>query len=629
LILRSVDLFVVGTAGHVDHGKSTLVKALTGIDPDRLAEEKAREMTIELGFAWLTLPSGKEVSVVDVPGHERFIKNMLAGVGGIDAALLVIAADEGAMPQTEEHLAILDLLNVSLGVIALTKSDTVDDEWLELMREETRERLQSSSLRSAPMITVSARTGEGLPELLEALESVLAGAEDHPAAGVPRLPVDRVFSVQGFGTVVTGTLLDGPLRIGQEVEILPAGVRSRVRGLQTHKQNVEHAGPGRRLAVNLAALPVQAVRRGDVLLPVRTLRATRRFDAMIRLTADAAHTLEHGQRLDLFVGAAETVATLSLLDRDALSPGDSCYAQARVTDGLVLIRGDRFILRQPSPSITIGGGLVLDAHPKRHRRKTQETLDTMTALERGTPEDLVLAALARSGLADRAALRKVAGGAASDMLDGLVETGAVVTVLLDSTPNASTLFCTRAQWESLSGRIVQAVSDYHAAYPLRPGMPREEMKSRLRLDSREFTQLVQGLGERGRIIEHGSMIRRADFSINLEGPFKAEADRIIFAVAAGRFTPPAPIELGAAPDLLAALVETGRLRKLNDSVYYTSETYGEMVSEILRTIDSEGSITVAHARDRFGMSRKYALAILEHLDTIRATRREGDERVRG
>ncbi|MDQ3653523.1 MAG: selenocysteine-specific translation elongation factor, partial [Chloroflexota bacterium] len=414
-------LFVIGTAGHVDHGKSTLVTALTGIDPDRLAEEKEREMTIDLGFAWLSLPSGNEVSVVDVPGHERFIKNMLAGVGGIDAALLVIAADEGVMPQTEEHLAILDLLGVSRGVVAITKRDAVDDEWLELMREETHERLRGSSLESAPMVAVSARTGEGLPDLLEALDTVLARLESRPAAGVARLPVDRVFSVQGFGTVVTGTLLDGPLSVGQEVQLLPAGVRSRVRGLQTHKHKVEDASPGRRLAVNLSALPTQSVNRGDVLLPVRTLRATRQFDAKVCLTAAAPRALEHGQRLDLFVGAAETVATLSLLDRDELRPGDSCAAQLRVADGLVLLRGDRFILRQPSPSMTVGGGLVLDVHPKRHRRKTPETLEAMASLERGTPEDLLLDALAGSGPADRADLRKALENHASDMLDRMVE----------------------------------------------------------------------------------------------------------------------------------------------------------------------------------------------------------------
>ncbi len=603
------------------------MKALTGIDPDRLVEEKAREMTIDLGFAWFSLPSGKDVSIVDVPGHERFIKNMLAGVGGIDAALLVIAADEGVMPQTQEHLAILDLLGVSRGVIALTKRDAVDDEWLELMREETRQRLLGTSLQDAPMIAVSARTGDGLSELRDALDAVLSRVEKRPSAGVARLPVDRAFTVQGFGTVVTGTLLDGPLSIGQEVQLLPAGIRGRVRGLQTHKQHVEDVEPGRRLAVNLAALPAHAVRRGDVLVPAATLRTTQRFDAKMRLTADAPRALAHGQRLDLFVGAAESVATLSLLDRDEVRPGDTCYAQVRVSEGLVLVRGDHFILRQPSPSITVGGGIVLEAHPKRHRRKTQETLNEMAALERGTPEDLVLAALGRSGPADRATLLKAVGGTASDILERMIDIGDIVKMLLAEPSEAGSLYCTRAQWESLSGRITQTVSDYHAAFPLRPGMPRQELKSRLRLDGRVFTQVVQGLRERDLLVEQGSLVRRASFSVQLDGPVKAEAERLISAIEASGYTPPAPVEIGAGPELLAALVEIGRLQKLNDAVYYTPATYNEMVSEILRVIKTDGSITVAQARDRFGMSRKYALAILEHLDAIRVTRREGDTRV--
>jgi selenocysteine-specific elongation factor len=626
---RSGVLFVVGTAGHVDHGKSTLVKALTGIDPDRLVEEKAREMTIDLGFAWFSLPSGKDVSIVDVPGHERFIKNMLAGVGGIDAALLVIAADEGVMPQTQEHLAILDLLGVSRGVIALTKRDAVDDEWLELMREDTHQRLLGTSLQDASLIPVSARTGDGLPELRNALDVVLSRVEKGSSAGVARLPVDRVFTVQGFGTVVTGTLLDGPLNIGQDVQILPAGIRGRVRGLQTHKQHVEDAEPGRRLAVNLAGLPAHGVRRGDVLVPAATLRSTRRFDAKVRLTSDAPRAMAHGQRLDLFVGAAESVATLSLLDRDEVLPGDTCYAHVRVSDGLVLLRGDRFILRQPSPSITVGGGIVLDAHPKRHRRKTQETLDEMAALERGTPEDLVLAALGRSGPADRATLLRAVDGTASDIMERMVNTGTVVKMLAAAPLEAGSLYCTRAQWESLSGRITQTVSDYHAAYPLRAGMPRQELKSRLRLDSRVFTQVVEGLRERELLVEQGALVRRANFTVQLDGPVKAEAERLISAIEASGYTPPTPVEIGAGPELLAALVEVGRLQKLNDAVYYTPATYSEMVSEILKVIKTDGSITVAQARDRFGMSRRYALAILEHLDAIRVTRREGDTRVLG
>jgi selenocysteine-specific elongation factor len=620
-------VFVVGTAGHVDHGKSTLVKALTGIDPDRLQEEKAREMTIDLGFAWLTLPGGREVSVVDVPGHERFIKNMLAGVGGIDAALLVVAADEGVMPQTSEHLAILDLLSVSRGVVALTKRDMVDDEWLELVREETIERLEGTSLERAPLVAVSARTGEGLPELLAALEDVLSEAEQRPARGVPRLPVDRVFSVQGFGTVVTGTLLDGPLRVGQEVQLLPSGARSRVRGLQSHKHKVEQADPGRRLAVNLAALPVEEIKRGDVLAPAGALEPTKRFDARIRLIADAPRPLGQGQRLDLFVGAAETVATVSLLDRDELRPGESCHAQLRTVDRLVLARDDRFILRQPSPSFTIGGGVVLDAHPRRHRRKTEETLRAMATLERGTPEDLLLAALARSGPLERSGLLKALGQNAGETLQRMVDAGEVeLAVPGDDGPHA--LVFSAAQWRSLAAKVADILAGYHKDYPLRAGMPKEELKSRLRLEARAFGQVLQGLRERRSLVEEATTVRLPGFEVRLEGEIGREAERVLGAVRAGGYTPPAPADLGAGSELLAALVETGRLVKLTDSVVYPPDTYSSIVEDVLGAIDREGSITVAQARDRFGISRKYALAILEHLDAIKVTRRQGDERVR-
>ena len=311
--------FVIGTAGHVDHGKSTLVKALTGIDPDRLAEEKARAMTIDLGFAWLTLPGGQSVSVVDVPGHERFIKNMLAGVGGIDAALLVVAADEGPMPQTVEHLAILDLLGVERGVIVLTKADAVEEDWLELVREEIREHVSSTTLADAPIVAVSALTGEGLPALLETLEAVLAGPR-HGSRRRPRLPVDRVFSVAGFGTVVTGTLSGGEIATGEELRLYPGDRRARVRGLQSHQEKVSRALPGRRTAVNLSGITTEEVQRGDVLAPPGTMTPSQRLDARLRLLPDAPVALKQNDEIDFFTGAAELPARITLLDRERLDP---------------------------------------------------------------------------------------------------------------------------------------------------------------------------------------------------------------------------------------------------------------------------------------------------------------------
>jgi selenocysteine-specific elongation factor len=385
----------IGTAGHVDHGKSTLVKALTGIDPDRLAEEKERGMTIDLGFAWLTLPHGREVSIVDVPGHESFIKNMLAGVGGIDAALLVIAADEGVMPQTREHLAILDLLRVQRGIVALTKADLVDEEWLELVREEITEVLKPTTLAQAPILAVSAHTRQGLPELLAALEEMLDESQERQNIARPRLPIDRVFSLTGFGTIVTGTLLDGSFKIGQEVEILPQGQRTRIRSLQTHQHSVDTAQPGSRVAINLANVARSDLARGDVVALPAQLHTTQLVDAHITLLADAPRPLTHNTLVDFYSGSQEIPAKVRLLDVEELQPGRSAWVQLRLSHPAVLARRDRFILRIPSPSTTIGGGEVVDTQPRYHRRFQVAVLNHLTTLAQGAPEELVLAALDR------------------------------------------------------------------------------------------------------------------------------------------------------------------------------------------------------------------------------------------
>ncbi|MEO7001807.1 MAG: selenocysteine-specific translation elongation factor, partial [Ktedonobacterales bacterium] len=383
----------IGTAGHVDHGKSTLVTALTGIDPDRLAEEKARGMTIDLGFAWITLPSGREASIVDVPGHESFIKNMLAGVGGIDVALLVIAADEGVMPQTDEHLAILDLLRVHSGVVALTKCDLVEDDWLDLVLEEVAERLKPTTLANAPLIPCSAVTREGLPELLTALDAALAASPTRRDIGRPRLPVDRVFTISGFGAVVTGALQDGELRVGQEVELLPSSRRARIRGLQTHKQQIEVGQPGSRIAVNLAGISKNEIARGETLAIPGHLRPTTAVDVRLEVIASAPRPIQHNALLDLYVGAAETPARVILLDANELQPGASGWAQLRLAHPLTATRGDRFILRVPSPSLTIGGGQIVEAHTRRHKRHDTAVLARLDLLSRGDPADVILATL--------------------------------------------------------------------------------------------------------------------------------------------------------------------------------------------------------------------------------------------
>ena len=387
-------MYTIGTAGHVDHGKSTLIEALTGIDPDRLREEKERGLTIDLGFAWLTLPSGKEISIVDVPGHERFVKNMLAGVGGIDAALLVIAADEGVMPQTREHLDILDLLRVSAGILVLTRCDLVEDEeWLRLIEEEVRETVAGTVLAQSPLVRVSAVTGDGLDDLRAALDELLAGTEAKRDVGRPRLPIDRAFTLTGFGTIVTGTLLDGQLNVGEDVQIVPGSLSGRIRGLQSHKHQIETALPGNRVAVNIGGIDVEEIYRGQVLTLTGTLTATRFADVRMRLLPSAPRPLEHGTVVTLHCGTMETLARIRILDREAITPGESGLVQLLLVKPVSLIKGDLFIVRQLSPPCTLGGGEVLDPYPPRHKRFANDVVTALETLEHGSPEDVVLQAI--------------------------------------------------------------------------------------------------------------------------------------------------------------------------------------------------------------------------------------------
>lgn len=478
---------LVGTAGHVDHGKSTLVHALTGINPDRLREEREREMTIELGFAWLTLPHGETISLVDVPGHEAFIKNMLAGAGGMDAALLVVAADEGIMPQTREHLAILDLLQLQGGVIALTKTDLpLDPEWLDLVRDETRATVRDTVLRDAEIVPVSARTGRGLDELQLALERVLGHVREKPDRARPRLPIDRVFTMSGFGTVVTGALSDGRFAVGDEVEIAPRGLRGRVRGLQAHKEKIETALPGGRVAMNLAGIATQDLARGDVVIHPGTYVPTQLLDVQIQWLASAPKPLAHSQQVELFLYSSQVLARVRLLESDTLAPGARGWAQLVLARPLAAAPGDRFILRYPSPSITVGGGIVVAANPTaRHKRRAPEVLERLARAARGTPAERVVQFVEMNpGLDTRAIAQEVGldAPAAQTVLDQAVGSGELM--MLGEPPNA--LYVAQGTWTRWRDRVTRELAAYHAQFPLRSGMPREEFKSRLNLAPRVF-----------------------------------------------------------------------------------------------------------------------------------------------
>src|SRR5947208_7756580 len=491
--------FVIGTAGHIDHGKSTLVKALTQIDPDRLEEEKRRGMTIDLGFAYLLLPSGRRVGIVDVPGHQRFLKNMLAGVHGMDAVMLVVAADEGPMPQTREHLAIIDLLAIQHGLVVLAKADLVDAAWLRLMREEVVGLIQGTAMQRVPIVAVSGTSGEGLDELRAALDAELAQTQPRPDVGRPRLPVDRSFAMAGFGTVVTGTLVGGALRQGAEVIVMPGERRVRIRGLQQHNRPVEEARPGSRTAVNLSGVDHSQLRRGHVLALPGTLPVTRRLDARLVVLPDAAQPLRHRQRLLIYHETAEVMVELSLLERDELRPGEEGWAQLFVDSPMVALDGDRFILRVPSPATTVAGGVIVDSTPRRHRRRDPAVLEDLAARERADPATAAVLELGKHlwGMPDTelAGRLGLTSARTDEMLAPLVERGALRRL--------GSRWLTRDQWERAAARVTSGLDAYHQAQPLRRGMPKEQLRSRTGMPAELFADLVAVLAAEGMVVERG------------------------------------------------------------------------------------------------------------------------------
>ncbi len=633
-------MHVIGTAGHVDHGKSTLVYALTGINPDRLREEQEREMTIDLGFAWITLPNGESVGIVDVPGHRDFIENMLAGVGGIDAALFVVAADEGVMPQTREHLAILDLLGVEHGLIALTKTDLAEsEEWIELVMADISETLAGTVLAGAPIVPVSARTGQGLDRLVEVLQNVLASTEPRPDHGRPRLPVDRVFTVSGFGTVVTGTLTGGHFEVGQEVEILPQGLKARVRGLQSHKRESQRAAPGSRVAMNLSGVHKDDIQRGNVVTTPGWLRPTVLVDARLRYLPDAPRALTHNTQVKFFSGAAETLGRLRLLGLEKLEPGQDGWVQIRLQNPIPLVKGDRFIIRIPSPPATVGGGVVVDPHPGRqHRRFRPEVIRRLNTLAQGSPAEILLQTLERSGPTRISDLQPI--GSQEDTAEALTQllTSGEAILLGDPTDGVADvssraarrrIVAARSWWEATTSRMMDLLSTYHREFPLRIGVGREALRSGLRLDARVFNALMERVTSDGIVADEGANVRLPSHQIRFTPDQQRRVNALLDRFHRQPYITPSFKECVEAvgEDVLNVLIGRGDLIVVSPTVLFLSSTYQEICQRIREHIEMTGSITLAQTRDMLGTSRKYAQAILEYLDEIGVTRRKGDERV--
>ena len=619
--------FVIGTAGHIDHGKSTLVKALTQIDPDRLEEEKRRGMTIDLGFAYLLLPSGRRVGIVDVPGHQRFLKNMLAGVHGMDAVMLVVAADEGPMPQTREHLAIIDLLAIQHGLVVLTKADLVDAAWLRLMREEVAGLIQGTAMQRVPIVAVSGTSGEGLDELRAALDAELAQTQPRPDVGRPRLPVDRSFAMAGFGTVVTGTLVGGALRQGAEVIVMPGERRVRIRGLQQHNRPVEEARPGSRTAVNLSGVDHSQLRRGHVLALPGTLPVTQRLDARLVVLPDAAQPLRHRQRLLIYHETAEVMVELSLLERDELRPGEEGWAQLFVDSPMVALDGDRFILRVPSPATTVAGGVIVDSAPRRHRRRDGMVLSDLELRERADPGTAVVLELAKHawGLSEAELGRRLGRSKLQldDTLAPVVDRGAIRRL--------ASRCVTRDQWDRLSARVTTALNAYHQAQPLRPGMSKEELRSRTGIPAELFTPALGSLTSDGIVVERNGEVAAAGHRQGLTPEQESAAVGVLADLERQPFSPPPLADLvrrhQLPPALLQYLITQGRVVRVNDDTVFARSAYDAAVSRLRAHLTEHRTLTVAAARDVLGSTRRYVLPLLEWLDAQKITRRVGDDRI--
>jgi selenocysteine-specific elongation factor len=614
---------VVGTAGHVDHGKSTLLIALTGMDPDRLREEQERGMTIDLGFAWVKLPSGGDIGFVDVPGHQDFIRNMLAGIGSIDAVLLVVAADEGVMPQTREHLAILGLLGIDRGVIALTKRDLVDDEWAALAVTDVRAALRGTALADAPLVEVSSTTRFGLPELLQALERVLGEAPPRRDVGRPRLPVDRSFTMSGFGTVVTGTLLDGSLTVGDEIAVLPGDRRGRIRGLQTHRRSLDVARPGSRVAANLSGVDKQDASRGMVLARPGTLETTNLLAVRIALLHGASAGLAHDEEVKVHVGTAERMARVALLEGPVIVPGDTAWAQLRLADPVAVAVGDRLVIRRPSPSETIGGGAVADLASARLRRRAE----TVAALERRTAPSSASRLLASLDVprtaaeaAERSGLSPVERDAATSELVGDGRAIALGDALIS-----------RDAFEALATHALRICAQAHRKTPLRAGASREEVRSALGLAPKRFAALALRLVADGRLAERGSALALPSHEARLSDDQEHHWLGARAALAKDPLQPPSPAQLeaehGLDREVIAALAERGDVVRVGTEAVFLPEAVSRFARVVVDELAASGSITVARARDLSGSSRKHVLPLLQFLDDRGLTRRQGDDRI--
>lgn len=621
---------IIGTAGHVDHGKTALIKALTGIETDRIKEEKKRGITIELGFAYLDLPDGEKAGIIDVPGHEKFVKNMLAGAGGIDLALLVVAADEGFMPQTREHLGILSLLNISEGIIVVTKKDMVDEDWLEIVCDEVRQEVQGTFLENAQIIPVSSYTGEGIEQLRQAIFTMIDQKTQIKNLDVPfRIPVDRIFSVEGFGTVITGTLIEGTMKVGDPVTVYPSRIESRIRNLQVHSQDVQEAYAGQRVAVNLAGLKKTDLNKGDVIAVPDSMHTTMMIDIHLTVLKDCDREIRNATRLHLYHGARDILCKIVLLDRDSVGAGESCYAQLRLEEEIAVKTGDRFVLRFYSPVETIGGGVILDSNPFKHKRNDAAVLESLKLKEGGSDREKISAALRDySARFETLDFLQIQTGIPKEQFDQQINKLIKDKVAFRVSDNVviHTDYLNR-----LKDSAVKLLESYHKENPLREGMKKDEFRNKFIKyeDISVVDKITDSLVNRKVLKYVNNCVALADFEVQQDN----NQQEIENAFLQGGFSPESPDQIAARfpkvknfKQVLESLVNTGKLVRVEEKILLHADYYNKALTLAKEHVDQNGQITLAEMRDLMGASRKFAVAVLEYWDKRGITKKVGDAR---
>ncbi len=627
---------IVGTAGHIDHGKTAMVKTLTGIDADRLKEEKQRGITIDIGFAFLPLSDEIELGIIDVPGHEKFVKNMLAGIGGIDLAILVIAADEGMMPQTEEHLAICDLLQIQQGLVALTKSDLVDKEWLEMVQEDVRESLVGSFLAQAPIIPISSKTGAGFDALRQELSRLVTQVRERSSEGLLRLPIDRVFTIKGFGTVATGTLISGSVSPEDVVELLPSRKQLRIRNVQVHDQAVKRAYAGQRTALNLHGADKSSIQRGDVLCETGRVRPTYMIDAHLSLTPKAPRALKYRARVRFHHGTHEIMARVILFDREELQPGESAYVQFRLDTPLVALAKDRYIIRTYSPIITIGGGEILDVHPPKHK-PSSNVIGRLDRLKNGSLQEIISLYVSDARFqpvspSDLAGLIAVPEEDIRRELRELLEKGELIGIL-----SQGEKLLHRTQYQRLTDLFLQELARFHRNNPLKPGMSKEELRKKLpaEISAPLFQYLLDQQQQEGALSLEGSLVRKSDYHLQLNTRQEELYQELETVYRTARFQPPyrkdALQQLNASEkerqEIFALLIDRAILIRIEGELYFHHKVLDEITQLIVDYLHQHQEISIGDVKALLQTSRKFTVPIMSYLDTQNITIRQGDLRI--